>query len=767
MAVEPIVVRFAAEGVQQVTGAFATVTAQIRRFEEQATREGQRGARTRVKGAQDEARDKEKAYAKLQRDLVRFEQQQTREAAREQKRRDSVVRKSSEMAGREAAKAATAEIREAEKTTRAIEREEERKMRIRIRSSEMAGRAAAREAAEEIRAAEGASRARGRLGGKVGGIVSGSVGGLLGGAATLLGATMGIGGGMMLASAGRAQLSAGRTAALLVNAGTTGGVVPGTMNDALNAASAESIRTGLGKESLLGAALKYSQSAKGGDFAGALANMGMFADLAKVSGADINDVAESAGILQSQNKELQGPSGAKKMRQMMLTVLAGTHEGSMSFADVAKQIGTMGATRSSFAQDETKSQLSLIGMGQIARVGGDVGEAGTFVKDLALEASVANKKWREKHGRDLITMNAHGQMQSPEQMVADVLRGTKGNVATINDLFGKRGAGLFRELSADYMAGEKTGGVEGGVKGALAAIGKVSGAAMTEQQFSAQVKTIDETPGEKFRLALNKITDTIEDKLEPRMEDFASNTLPKLIPKFEAIIDEAAKLADWFVDNPFKGVGAVVLAAITKDLASAGIGAAVKGIISAMLQTAGGGGVAGGAMGAVGKAGWVAAAGAAGGAFAISQVDADIAARGKATAASVMGSTQALAAARNIEGAARRGAVTPADLAAAQGAIPGLAAEAARQQGRVGKNEMGIAQTGMAFLTGHGSELRDLQTQRQKEDYAQAKQALDAMTAAAKAAEKALSSMTANSPKALPPIHSGAPTVPSTSRPVQ
>lgn len=597
MPIPPIVVHFAAAGVQEVKSAFASVSSQIRKFEEQATRENERGGRARGAATRSEVGAIERSYAKLVRDVEKFERQQTKEAEKEAKRREDATKHSLQQTERNYAKL----VREVEKserqTTRAVEREEERKMRIRIRSSEMAGRAAAREAAEEVRAAEKASRARSTAGRKIGGIVSGSVGSLIGGVGSMVGATLGLGGGFMLANAARQQFSAEHTAALLVNAGTTGGVAPGTTRDALKAASEESIRTGISKETLLGSALKYSQSAKGGDFRGALANMGMFADLAKVTGADITDVAESAGILQSQNKELQGEGGAAKMREMMLTVLGGTHEGTMSFVDVARQMGVMGSTRSSFAQDQGRSQLSLIGMAQIARTGGDVGEAGTFVKDLSLEASMANKKWREmkdahgvKHTKDLITMDAHGQMQSPEQMVADVLRGTGGKIDVINDLMGKRGGAFFRESYADYLKGEKTGGVEGGIAGVIGSVKKITGAAVTESQFASQVKTVDETPGAKFQIALNKITETVEEKLEPRLAHFADDTLPKLMPQFEKIINAAAGFADWFADNPIKGVGAIVLAKVGADLLQARIGEGVKKILSTILKNAVGGG---------------------------------------------------------------------------------------------------------------------------------------------------------------------------------
>ena len=768
MAIDAIVVRFAVAGVPEVTAAFASVSAQVRRFEEQATRESQQGGRARVRTAQDEQRAKEKEYAKLQREVDKYEKQQTREAEKETKLRVRAAEQAGKAVAGGAEKAAKAEQKAAAETTRALEREEERRMRIRVRSSEMAGQLAAKQAAEEIRAAEKVTRARGAAGRRIGGIVSGSVGSLIGGVGSMVGATLGLGGGFMLANAARNQFSAEHTAALLVNAGTTGGVAPGTTRDALGAASAESVRTGLSKEALLGSALKYSQSAKGGDFKGALANMGMFADLAKVTGADITDVAESAGILQSQNKELQGEGGAAKMRAMMLTVLGGTHEGTMSFVDVARQMGVMGSTRSSYSQDQGKSQLSLVGMAQIARTGGDVGEAGTFVKDLSLEASMANKKWREmkdahgvKHQTDLIKMDAHGQMQSPEQMVADVLRGTGGKIDVINDLMGKRGGAFFRESYDDFLTGEKKGGLEGGIAGVLGGVKKITGASVTEDQFAAQVKTVDETPGEKLKIAWNKVTDTIEDRLEPRLEHFANDTLPKLAPKFEAIIDKATAFADWFADNPIKGVGAVVLAKVGADLMQAGIGAAVKSILSSILRGAAGGGL--GSAVAVPVAATLLAYGTETAAIAD---DTDISSRRtkKANAESKL-------AADIQKKIAAGGKVTDADLQKLNSIKNSARQDVVDARSQVGKTSAGYVAVGaseiISKITG-GPSLADATIKEQQAAAATVTKAFSDVTKAADAAAKALAAQNfVGPPQAVPAAVPNVPQVPIPQRAVQ
>jgi hypothetical protein len=767
MALDPVIIRFAASGVGDVSSACAQVGSQIRKLEERATRERQVGSSARSGVTRKEVSVEERAYAKLQKDLEKYERQQTKDVERESKRREAVIRKTSEMTGREAAKAADVEIREAKRASREVEREEERKRRIRIRSSEMAGRAAEREATQETAAARAAAAERRTLGNRVGGIVNRSVGGMARSALSIAGASIGIGGGLMLASAARSEMTAERTAALLVNAGTNGGVAPGTVNQALGEASAQSKALGMSKDDLLKGALTYSQNARGGDFKGALANMGFFGKMAKVTGADINDIASAAGTLQSQNYDVLGKDPAK-MQQLLLNTLAQAHQGSMSMVDAAKQFGTLGATRSYYKGDVTANQQTLIGLGQIAKNAGDAGESGTFIKDIATEAYAANRKFKKKHGKDLVHIDAKtGQLDSPEAVVEQVLRATKGNIGEISEAFGQRGSRLFGELAGTF---QKAGGGEAGISAVKKNMGEVTGATMTVDQLNQQNAQVDSTPGMKLQLAFNKISETLEDKLEPRLDEFASNTLPKLIPIFEKIIDAGASFADWFADNPIKGVGAIVLAKVTADLAAAGIGEGVKQVLIRLMAGSalpGGAGGGAGGMGVLGKVGAVAGAAAAGAGVAMMITDADIDEKTNRQKGIVSNSNEAFGDAQSVMGKIKRGEkVTAADVARLQAEASSMGTQAAAAKGRIGQNEMGMAQTGMAFLTGHGGELRALQTQNQKAEYEQLRRSHEATAKAAEMATKALQQLAAAVPRGPLPVQSGAPRVPIPNRPL-
>lgn len=748
--IPPVIVSVATAGIGDAERAFATLGQRIAQFEKQAQRDSERSSRQRTKTTDDERKNREREYKKLFDQLADQEKLATRTAEREGRQRST-------SAARETKAGADTEIAERKRVERETERSEERMLAIRRRSLEQAGRLVARQVDDEIRQRERASRTWAQRGRQVGGVVNGSVGRLAGGAFSLASTAASIGGGFIVADAVRQQLSAERTAALLVNAGTNNGVSPGTAQQALSQASVQSQATGIDKGTLLQGALTYSQNARGGDFAGALANMGFFGKMAQVTGVDVNDIAQAAGTLQSQNPELNDP---KQMQQLLLNTLGQAHQGSMSMVDAAKQFGILGATRAYYKGDVAQNQQTLIGLGQIARAGGDVGEAGTFVKDIATEAQVANRKFRKRYGHDLLHIDpTTGQLDAPEQVVEQVMRSTHGNIAQIGEAFGQRGSRLFGELASTYRAAsdEAAGGaagVEAGIAATMANVRSVTGAGMTTQQFDQQFQESMSTPAAKLEVAWNKVLNVLEDKAEPYLEIFA-NELPGLVTKLDSVVHGVGVVADYFIKNPFSGIGAVVLAAITKDLVSVGLGEAVKALIARAFAgiPAPVGGVGGGGAGLVGAAAVVSTAAAA---FAAkTAIDLDVATRTDQNKRGVANAIGGVNVASALMGQVRSGTVSPADIAAAQETAKSLSKEADEKRKSADSAGGWDPWSGVVYSG-----------DRKKNAEQEAKNAADALKFLTDAIKKATSAVDANASAnraAMPPP--GAPGVPIANRP--
>ncbi len=536
---------FQVGGIAQVNRAFQSVEQAFLRQETARTRAADKGAKDRNRLEQKAAKEKEKSIAEMAKRVDKSLATETKSVEKAEKEKQ-----------------------------RAIDTSARYMERVRDRSATMAGNLAKRQADVEIREAKRANAARAKYYKTIGGAGASSFRGLVGGATSMAAGALTLGGGFAIADTIHKRLAAEKSASLLVNQVTTGGVAPkgADVNSILSRASATSIATGMSKEELVGGALAYSRKAKGGDFEGAMANMSFFAKMAKTTGADINDISEAAGTLQSQNPKLKAP----EMQQMLLDVYAQGKAGSMSMVDVAKQVGTLASTRNSYQGDSASNQRKLLALGQLAAPQGSIEEAGTFIKDMTLEAG--------KHSKELKAMgvkyNKTGQMESPEQMIDAVFKGTKGDQTKIEKLFGARGTQLFGALGTSYNA---AGGGDKGIAAVNEEMKKVTQASMSSADLEKQFAQVMATNSEKMEVALTKIENALESKLLPYLDKFADK-LPELMPKFETLINAADKLVSWFLDNPLLHAGELMAGKIVLDITKAGIGAKVKETLDDILE---------------------------------------------------------------------------------------------------------------------------------------------------------------------------------------
>jgi hypothetical protein len=722
MPIDAIQIRFATSGIPEVSAAFAQVAKQARRFEDQMTEAGVSGSRRRVGAADKEARDKERAAQKVAREAEKAEQKRTKDQEREVKKR---IRDES----KEQEKARRADIRETEKA-------EEYKARLRIRSSEMAGRAAAREVREEMREREKAARAAGRLGSSAAGGVGRGLTGMRG---QLAGAGLGIAGGFMLADAVRNEVSNEKLAAQIINATTPAGEKQSrSLSQVMATASGASLATGMGRDEILGGMLRYAKSARGGDIAGIEKNIGFFAKLAQTTGTDITDLTDAAGVLQSQNPDL----GSEGMRKIMLRGWAQSKAGTMSMADFAKNIGVMTSTRTSFAGDMAENQATLMGLGQIARTGGDVGEAGTFVKDIALEATKANVKFKKHSGKDLFKTDKYGRIESPESLIGDIFRNTKGNIQQINELMGVRGGALFRELEGSYISGAgKKNDVNAGVAAVMANVRSITGASATEADLNKQSAVSLDTPGQKLTVAWNAIADRLQTAVVPAIEAFAKKLGdPAMQRHIDAIIDALGHLAEFVVEHP---IGAIIAAKASESIVQAGIGAVVSRAIAGQMTSIPGGPIAAAIAAAIGLA-----------AIAKGAIDDDVAGQADKSRKDTAGSIDAANVLSKVRGHMRGKKVTSQDLQALNEATEQAKA---RQADLAGGPHFSVGEKLASAFTPEISSIKAGTNLQQQKDVAKD---LDQLQTAVQQVTEALKGMAGTVPAAVPKVTPGSPNQP-------
>lgn len=755
MAIDPIIIRFATAGIQDVSAAFAQVSKQSQRFEEEMTKASEKGTRSRVNVAQKESRDRERAAAQTAKEQEKLEQRQTRELERETNRREGIVRRSAEMAGRDAVRAAREEARE-------IERIEEYKMRVRIRSSEMAGRAAERAAREE-------ARARSRNFDSMKGTASrglSSIGSTIGGVAKMAAGGLALMGGFQFADAMHKQQSDERQAALLVNAVTPGGqAAPRSIQQLLGTAGAVSAQSGMSRGDVLAGMLRYSQTARGGDIEGVEKNAGFFAKMAQVTGTDITDIGQAAGLLQSQNQNLKAP----QMQQMLLDVYAQDKAGSMSMVDVAKQIGVLAAPATNFSGDQAEQQRKLLALGQLAAPQGTIEEAGTFIKDLVSEAASHRKSTKETKGLEAmgVKFDKYGRMESPEQMITSVMKDTGGDITKIEKIFGKRGTPLFRSLLKPFT---EAGGGDKGIEAIKQTMAGVTSATMSTKDLDAQAAAL-ETPGKRMEKAVNLVTLQMENALAPAIEKFAKKLEePEVQRGISTLISAVGKLTEFFAENPFKGLGYVVAAKVTADIAQASIGAGVKVIIEQMLKAAmAGAGAIPTGVGTAGKIGAVGAVGAGAVLGTMALIDSDVSSQAGAQGQQALSGAHTLTQIQQVRAKIRSGTVTAADLTAVQSAAAGAEQRQRKLSAGPETSILEMMASGMGVITGQGKGVQEMMAVKQRENARALKEANDELANLVKVAGEvsaALNGVKGAAPAVIPPVKSNAPGAPIPQRPV-
>jgi hypothetical protein len=274
----------------------------------------------------------------------------------------------------------------------------------------------------------------------------------------------------------------------------------------------------------------------------------------------------------------------------------------------------------------------------------------------------------------------------------------------------------------------------------------------------------------------------MENALTPAMEKLATTLEnPEVQRSLSSIVSAVGTVVAYLAENPFKGLGLIVAAKVSSDLAQAGIGAAVKAILTAILAGAATpGGVAGAAGKAIGAgAGYAGAGGAAalGGAAlvgaaigtgtGVALVNRSIAQQNRDQVATVLGAAQASSDAASVQRKARGGTVTAADLSAMKSRANAMADTVEQKRLAIGSNPMGVLQTAMMGLFGgkEGQQFAQDTRADQKAQYEASKKALQDLNAAIKTAADALSAMKSSVPTPPPPVHAGAPAGPIPSRP--
>jgi hypothetical protein len=594
----PVIVDFILRGMPAVQNALRTVEQATANAERSATNRAGAAARTRQSLVEREAKAKVAAMMKVDRFVAQTHARSEREAQRAARAEERIAEKK-----------AQTEIRAAERSSRAVQRIKEREFRDLERMGARHQREEERRAALWVRREErkrfiqerDERRNRVSFAQTIGGAgaqglanAGRRIGGLMSQTAGIVGQ---LGGGFSIADALDRRQRLNRQSVNLSNAAFTGEgarLDPAELTRRANAASAQ---VGVDPSELLAAA--HAFGSKTGEYSQGLDLMKFFGEVSQGTGASLEDVANTAGILRVQNKALD----TKGMRELILGTVRQGQKGSVEFSDLATQAAKITRSSSAFSGNQAASQSKLLGLAQIAMRTGTLSETGTTVSNISMDALKNISALRQKLGPE--TFTEKGQIaRSPDEFVADVMAASGGNLEMLQRSAGKGGFGfgarsmkIFQALAPTYNEAEKQALERGegpdkaraaGRAAVISDIRSVSAGAMSQEELGENVERIQQT--QQFDNAMRELRIAIGEEVlpafaglvpvvrevTPSIVDIVKNGVPAIAELIKALGDFAAANKDTIRSLSKHPIGSIIAFELTKSIGQAAIGQGIK-----------------------------------------------------------------------------------------------------------------------------------------------------------------------------------------------
>jgi len=493
------------------------------------------------------------------------------------------ARKGNQRKLREIAREERAAVTAAKTEAREQARNENYRHRLRLRNIE-------REKAREISAMARARAAEQRRGAaRMAGVGTGitrSVGGAALGVGRTVAGLGALGGGFAAFGAVRNQMQVGAAASALANKalGTPGETRTREQirGDVIKQSRTLGASSGLGATGIIAALDKFTAISGRLGMGQKLAPF--MADIADATGADIGDVGRTAGqITQAMMaRGMEEPEALKETKEIMTSMMAQAKVGSIEFADLATNMGKVMSSTAAFDGNVSELATTMGAVAQLAIAGAASSPEEAMTAILRFRDDMIKNAGRfQKQGVDVFADKEKTRLKSPEQIMFDMLEKTGGSLPKVGKLFGIRAQKAVTPFQALYTA---KGGGEAGLQAVKDLLENAKAAIpMSEVATSAAFRRRDEDKQlamvvEKFNAAVGSELLPVLTRLIPKFAD--------LVPKIADATKAVAGMASWAVENPLKGIGAIILAKVTADIAAAQLGSAVSKGVGSLLQRA-------------------------------------------------------------------------------------------------------------------------------------------------------------------------------------
>jgi hypothetical protein len=446
-----------------------------------------------------------------------------------------------------------------------------------------------------IRAARIQAQTAARIGGGAARTLGGGVAAGLGTVTRYGGAALGIAGGFAAAGAIQEQAQVARMAALLANQANDPSMKADLVKNAGNV-------TGFKGSEKLGAMSAFV--GKTGDVDMATRLIGDLGKLSLVTGSNYEEVGAAAGLAYKVLSDtIKDP---KELQAAILDVAQAWaqqgNEGTIELKDMAKVAGRMGAATRKFAGGPVGLLRSIGALGQLAAGRGGAASAEEAATALTRVPSdiVKNQAKFKKEGIDIFEPGTNStKLADPVEIFVRTLTKTKGNLTKLTPLFNEESRKVFEGLAPVFLDAEEKNTAlpkaqqrkygEAGGEALRREHGALAGTSYKPEDFERQFQSMAEESSTKFTEASKAFNAAVGDQLLPVVTK-SIGKFAEQIPTIVRLTSALAKFADYVLDNPLKGAGIIVGAAIAKDV-SANL---VNSGLNAAIETAFKGGLASG-----------------------------------------------------------------------------------------------------------------------------------------------------------------------------
>ncbi len=681
MSAPPVVIGFQVGGLQDVLRAFRSVESSVVTLARKAAQSSVEQERALKRQATEQS--------KVDKTMVREKEKSLREIDRATKMSAKEQEKVAKQTAREQTKAANDAVKERLR----IEREGGRQL---LQASQALTKNLLKEEKQRQHDIERVQKDSQRTRQQLGRFMGKSVGNAVSRTASLGGLALGVAGGFSMSDVIQSDIH-NRGKAFDISLSRSAGKNV-SKEDVYSKAGAAATAFGFSRDSAL-TGLESFTSKTGNVGMGTEALRGL-AEVARATNSNLQDVAAAAGDIFSSDTTMS----AEKLVSLVGGIAIQGRNGKVEMRDLATQMTKITAGAGLFGGDSSKNVLMMGAFAQMA-AGADGGapsadEAATsaqrFGSDIASHA--------DKFAAAGIKVKNGEVLRNADDILIDSLKWSGGDVTKYRDLgFGERSiktvdgaAKIFRGAG-----GGKAG--EDAVRAELERLTNVEKHAATLKKDAAdRMKSLDlrlATVMENFRNKLaEKLTPTLE-RLAPKME--------ALVPHVVTLMEKFGEFVEWFANNPLTGIGIIIAAQVTRDVASASIGTVIAKII-----TAAAGGVTSGGVGYTGAIGGVTGLKGAGvglgilgvvaGGAAIMQdrIDVDSAERNALTSAGAGGVASGSSAISNLYAGMRNGKVDEGSIQAAQDKLAELRELERKQMANAENPNVGEAFGGMLTKVG-------------------------------------------------------------------